>query len=356
MWPLLSLITLMVIVAVGARLLSEGEQRIVTVGVVELVVVVGLYVFVGNSGIVSFGHIGFVAIGAYVSAFLTVPPIQKDFLLPGLPNAVASTAWPTTAALLAAAAAAALVAAAFGIALMRLGGLAAGIGTLAMLIVIYVVISHWESVTGGQTTLVGIPTDTTTTRAVLWAIVALVIAFIFQESRLGRRLRAASEDEIAAKSIGIGIVRERLAAFVLSAAIAGAGGALYGHFLGAISPDAFYFQLTFLTLTMLVVGGMRSLAGAVTGSLVITAVAEMLRRLEGGADLSVVKLAPHPGLREVGLAVVMLVILVYKPMGITGGREIHWPIGRWYPSDVGGNRQHDSRASSPTTSDLTGGA
>ena len=83
----------------------------------------------------------------------------------------------------------------------------------------------------------------------------------------------------------IDIYRQRLIAFTISAFFVGIGGVLYGHFLGVISIDVFFLDTTFLTLAMLVVGGMRSLAGAVVGVLVLSAVIEVLRRLETGIDI-----------------------------------------------------------------------
>jgi branched-chain amino acid transport system permease protein len=330
-WPLASLCILLVAATLLAKGLSEAHQRVATLGLIDLVVVVGLYIFVGNSGILSFGHISFMAIGAYTSALLTLPYAQKSLFLPGIPHYLEHAEWPTIPATLMAAAVAAAFAVLISVPLMRLSGLAAGIATLAILVIVYVVISHWDSVTGGQTTLVGIPTDSTMNVALVWALIAIAVAYLFQESRLGRRLRASDEDEAAAQAVGIPVVRERVAAFVLSAGVVGAGGALYGHFLGAFSPDAFYFQITFLIVTMLVVGGLRSLAGAVAGTSFVTIFAEFLRRVEGGVHVGPISVPARPGLREVGLGVALLLILVLRPTGITGGRELHWPFRRWLP-------------------------
>jgi branched-chain amino acid transport system permease protein len=213
--------------------------------------------------------------------------------------------------------------------LMRLSGLAAGIATLALLVIVYTVISQWTSLTGGLTSFVHIPTDTGLYTALGWALLAMTAVYAFQRSRTGLRLRASREDELAATSVGINVTRERLAAFVASAAIVGVSGALYAHYLGAISSTLFYFQITFLTLAMLVVGGISTLAGAVVGTIVIAAVGEMLSLLEVGPNLGFVSLPAIPGLTEVGLALVMLGCLLLFPRGLTGGREIVWPFGKW---------------------------
>ena len=89
-------------------------------------------------------------------------------------------------------------------------------------------------------------------------------------------LRASRDDDVAAKASGVRTVRERLIAFVLSAAV-GAGGGLYAEFLGSMTVDEFYLEMTFVTLAMLVVGGIGSLSGAVVGVVVVTFVVEFLR-------------------------------------------------------------------------------
>ncbi len=189
-----------------------------------------------------------------------------------------------------------------------------------------VVARNWQQVTHGTSGVAGIPTATTIWGALGWALVAMAVAWLFQQSRVGLRLRASREDEAAARAIGISVARERTFALVLSAFFAGVAGALYGMFIGSFNPDAFFLNITFLMVVMLVIGGMTSLAGAVTGTIVISALSELLRRVEGGLDLGPIELAARPGLRDVGLALLMLVILIFRPAGLTGGREFAWPF------------------------------
>ena len=98
-------------------------------------------------------------------------------------------------------------------------------------------------------------------------MIAIVVAFAYQRSRFGRRLRATREDPQAAEASGIHVHRERLVAFVISGALAGFAGGLLVHELGSITVDQVYLELTFITLAMLVVGGMQSVWGAVVGAL-----------------------------------------------------------------------------------------
>jgi branched-chain amino acid transport system permease protein len=156
-------------------------------------------------------------------------------------------------------------------------------------------------------------------------VAAIVVADLMRRSRLGLELQASREDEPAALAVAIRVGACRAAAFVASAFVVGVGGALFAGAIGSFSPDAFYLGITFMTIAMLVVGGTRSLTGAVTGVLVISVVTELLRRAEQGFDLGVVRFDGRAGLREVGLAIVFLLILIIRPRGLTGGRELRLP-------------------------------
>ena len=149
-------------------------QRRITQGLINLVAVVGLYVFVGNSGVLSFGNVAFMAIGAYVSALLTMPAAAKGVFLPDLPAFLAAAEWPAIGGALAGGAAAALVALVAGFPLMRLSGISASIATFAILVVSYVVLGNWTSVTGGQNSLMGLPIYVGLWTAAGWAVVAIV--------------------------------------------------------------------------------------------------------------------------------------------------------------------------------------
>ena len=101
---------------------------------------------------------------------------------------------------------------------------------------------------------------------------------------------------------------------------------LHAHYIGVLSSSSFYLDVTFITLAMLVIGGMNSLAGAVTGTIVVSVLGELLRVIEAGFDIGTMRLAAPRGLREVGLSFLMLMILLFRPQGITSGREIPWPL------------------------------
>jgi branched-chain amino acid transport system permease protein len=298
-----------------------------------LIVVLGLQIFSGNSGVLSFGHVAFMAIGAYVSALLTIPPDIKKFTYLTMPDWLSYWIFPAELSPLEATLAGAGFAMAFAIItappIVRLAGVQAGIGTLALLVIVYIFNLQTTSITRGTSTQIGVPKTTTFLSVLVWALIFIAVAFAFQQSRRGLRLRASRENERAARSVGVSVPVERAIAWVLSGFVVGVAGALYGHYFPTFSPGDFYFNQGFnivlLSIAMLVVGGMTSVTGAVVGCYFITVVYEVFRRWEvnGLADVK-----PPSGTANFVLAVILLLTLALRPKGITGGREVPWP-GDW---------------------------
>lgn len=323
--PVLLIAILLVITGLAWSFGSGTLQRTVVEMLIRVVLVVGIWIFVGNSGIMSFGHIGFMCLGAYAAAWFTIPPMLKELTLSGLPEIIKAGQlpfWPSAAiaSLLPAA-----VAAILGPVLMRLAGIAASIATFAMLAVINTVYSNWSSVTGGTSSIVGIPVRTNVWMALGFAAAAILIAYVYAISRSGLALRAARDEAIAAQASGVHIERERTIAFVLSAFVCGAAGVLYAHFLGIVTPDAFFLTATFVALSMLVVGGINSLSGAVVGVVVISTIIQLLRWMERGVPVGDATLAIPAGSQEIAIGIVMIVILIFRPAGIMGNRELTLP-------------------------------
>ena len=326
--PLTVLLVVIAGITVLISLLPASQQHAGMVMLVTAVLVVALHTFTGNSGVLSFGHIGFAAIGAYACALLTIPEGIKGTQLPGLPGFLASAELTTVPAVLLAGVAAGVVAAVIGSALMRLTGLAAGIATLSVLVIVYVVIAQWDGLTHGLQSLSGVPANTTLWSSFAWLVAAILVAYRFQRSRVGLELRASREDAIAAEAIGIDVHRRRYFAFVLSGMMAGVGGALYAQMLGALSPETLYFDVTFVTVAMLLIGGMGSLGGAVIGAVFVSAVTEVTRLVEQGVAIGSAEITAPAGSQGLVLAVLMLVVLIVRPRGLTGGRELAWPRRR----------------------------
>jgi len=319
---LLPLVALIAAVVVIAGMLSRSGQRDVTTGLVHMCIVIGLYSFIGVTGVFSFGHVAFVAVGAYVAGVLAIPALRKEALYEGMPAWLAGVELDPVLAVLVGGVAAAALAGLLAPSLSRISGLSAALATFALLVIVQVVARNYEPVTRGTKGMLGVPAETTLETAALWAIAFLVVVYLFQTSRVGLQLRAAREDDVASKAIGVHVGRLRGVALVLSAFLVGIAGGVYGQLLGSFNPDVFYLDLTFLTLAMLVVGGMRSLSGAVIGALALTFLSQVLREIESLLDVT--------GLTQVSFAVLVLLILVLRPSGITGGREVGL-LRRWDP-------------------------
>jgi branched-chain amino acid transport system permease protein len=302
--------------------------RIVTVMFISLILVLGLQLYMGNSGILSFAHIGFMGIGAYTSVIFSMTPAAKAMTNPDMYPFLIPLHLPFLPSLLIGALMAAFIAAVIGYPLMRLSDAAAVITTFALLVIIHVVLVHWDPVSNGPRTVFGVDDYTTLWTSVVFCIITVFAVYLFKESRVGLRLRATRDDAYAAASIGINMVVMRWLAFIASAFIAGVGGALWAHYITFFSPYSFYLNETFLVLAMLVIGGPYSVSGAVVGTLVVTAAREALRAIENYINILQVFPEGFFGFTEVVLAIVLILLLVFRPTGILGSREFRWPLRR----------------------------
>jgi branched-chain amino acid transport system permease protein len=330
-WPAISLsIFLGIVWALTAAFGSDEIQQIVTEMMIRIVVVVGLYIFIGNSGLLSFGHISFMAIGAYAQAWLTccTLPMVKQLYTPGLPSILIENSYPFWVGVAGAALLSGGSALVIGAVLMRLSGIAASIATFALLSITFSIYINWDTVTGGASSISNIPVDVGPGMASGFAIATVCIAFLYATSRYGLMLRASRDDAVAARAVAVNIYLMRLTAFVLSAIFVGIGGALFASFLGTLGVNEFYLATTFLTLAMLIVGGVASLSGAVIGVLFLTSVTEILRHMEAGVTVAGTMFQLPKGFQEVCLGIIMIAILLYRPAGLTNGRELPWPFAR----------------------------
>lgn len=328
-WPVLLLSLLLFVIVFFLEVIINDKiiSRSLNEALIRLVVVIGLFIFIGNSGIISFGHIGFMMIGAYATAWQTMDPMTKDIFVPGLPSYLLKNSHHWFVATVIGGVTAAIVAFISGIAIMRLSGIAASIGTFAVMMAFYSLYMNWTTWTAGQSSLVGIPVTTTPWVGLFFSIVSLIGAFIYTSSRLGAAIRATREDEIAAKAAGINMTLQRVISFTVSAFFVGIAGGLYAHFLGILTVDTFHLPLTFITLSMLVVGGMQSLSGAVIGTLVLSFVIEFLRAFEKGINIGI-ELSLPANSAEIGLGIILLLIIIFRPSGLTKNLDIFWP---WKP-------------------------
>jgi branched-chain amino acid transport system permease protein len=313
---------------VGLVVLAFGlpGERAATIFCVNLCAVLALQAFSGHSGIVSFGHTAFMGVGAYVSAWITMPPAILRTALPNLPGWLGGYELPLAAALFVVALVGAAMAIASGIPIARLNGASAAIATLGFLIIVYSVLAAARDFTRGNQAFYGVPRLTDIWVAIAFACGFVLLARLFRESRTGLCLRAVRDNEPAATASGVSPARTRFLAWVLSGAMAAVAGALYGHMLGAFTPKDFHFDLSFGLIAMLIVGGLRTITGAVGGVAFIMVLQEVLQRFEGGFSLGPVTVPEIFGLPVVGVSLAILAILLLRSDGLFGRHELTWPI------------------------------
>jgi branched-chain amino acid transport system permease protein len=314
-------VVLVVAAALLGTLVSISTQTYFTDTLVKVAIVVALYVFIGNSGVLSFGHISFVALGAWTAGVLTVPPSEKPAIMPNLAGFLQHRHADNVESLLLAALVGGIAAFLVGIPLMRLSGLAAGIATFAVLEITHNLLQYQERIGPGLYAFSSVPETTGLRQAAIGAVVCIVVAFLYARSRFGRLLRATREDDAAARAVGASVYRQRLIAFTVSGFLAGLGGGLYVHLL-PVQVNSVYLDLTFITLAMLVVGGATSLFGAVVGALAVSALDSWLSVAENGTSLFGWHIDLPAGTAEIVVGVLMAAVLILRPSGLTGGREL----------------------------------
>jgi branched-chain amino acid transport system permease protein len=309
-------------------ILGGAWESVSMLFLIAVVAVVGTGIYSGNSGILSFGHVGFMALGAYLSSLFILDKSFKEVSLPELPGILANIHLSPLFGLIAAALVIGVVALPIGLPLSRFTGIAAAIATFALLIVVNSVLIGAQSITHGSQTFYGVPPFTTWALAFGVVIVTLFVARWFRDSDTGLQLRASREDELAARSGGVDVAHARLVAWCVSAVIVAAAGALYAGTVTAFSPKSFYLELTFTYMVMLLFGGWTTVSGAVLGTAVITGITQILQQIQNEGVFG-----SFFGTPQIGLSVAILAILYLRPSGLLGYVEadtrIAKLIGSW---------------------------
>ncbi len=319
-----------IVVVIAVSYLTSGVSAsfsYLTEGALALLVMVlSLQVFIGNSGVLSFGQAAFAMVGGFASGLLTAPVKIKENVLDGLwepLKAVNMGIWPS---LVIAVLVGALFAFVTGLLLMRLSGLAAGIATFALLMVADNVFFNWKLIGPGPQVMPQVPKFAFVDESIVLTVIVIVVVYLFGISRRGRLLRATREDALAARALGASVWHLRVLFFTVSGGIAALSGAMYAHHAGAVTARDFYLGFTFTTLAMLIIGGATSLWGAVVGTILVTAIGQVLLVLEGGVTLGSVEVTLPNGARGLVIAAALVVILIWRPKGVTGGKEFNLPF------------------------------
>jgi branched-chain amino acid transport system permease protein len=295
---------------------GSARELLVKELLINLMLVLGLQVFMGNTGILSFGHLAFAQIAAYAVAICAIPIATKSQQLPDLPFGLGDVHLGTLPATLVGVLVALALGAAVGIAVARAGGLAAAMITLAVLFVVDQVVKNWQELTKGAGGLSGVPILRGTVWLWLAAALAMFVAHWFGETRAGRFAVATREDEIAAPSLGIRMFGARLTAWTVSIAVIGMAGSLRVQTIGSTNPRQYTLDAAVLVLAMLVVGGMRTVTGAVVGTVIITVGNETFRQLGDPQRLDIERFP------DLFLGAALLLVMLLRPGGLQGDVDL----------------------------------
>lgn len=300
--------------------------RIARLCAINIVLALAMNLINGFTGLFSLGQAGFMAIGAYTTALLTIPVAKKQmmFMIAPLVAPLNALNLPFGIALVIGGVIAAGMAFLVGLPCLRLRGDYLAIATLGFSEIIRVLITNAQSLTNGAQGLKSIPGNAT-----LWwcygvAAVMLLLMGLLVSSSYGRALKAVREDEIAAEAMGISLFKHKMLAFMLSAFIAGVGGGLLAAYNGTIGPDMFRVTQTYNVLMIVVMGGMGSISGSVLAAFVVTIGQEWLRVLDGPIRLGPIQTSGIAGMRMVVFSALLLVVILFFRNGLMGTREITW--------------------------------
>jgi len=263
---------------------------------ISIIMAVSLNLITGFTGQFSLGHAGFMAIGAYVCAVVTMQMGSIAGFLLGL---------------FAGAALAAFVGFLIGIPTLRLKGDYLAIATLGLAEIIRVVFLNLE-ITNGAAGLTGIPQFTNWTWMYIFTAGTIIIINNFIHSSMGRACISIREDEIAAESMGINTTKFKILAFTMGAFFAGIAGALYASYFYFIKPDLFGFLKSIDYLVIVVLGGMGSITGSVVAAILLALLTTYLQAF--------------PAIRMILYSVLLVAIMLFRPQGLMGSKELSLAI------------------------------
>ncbi len=286
-----------------------GEFYVGELGAVFIFAIVGvaLMLLVGYTGLISLGHAAFLGIGAYVNSVLLSKGVPFLITLPaaGLFTAVCG--------------------AAIGLPTLRMSGLYLAIATLAFGSIVGTVFQKWTSVTGGfdgfavpTPTIFGIEVDGATgiyyvSLAVLIFVLWLTVNIL--RSPMGRAMVAIRDSEVSAQSMGIHLARYKAMAFALSAGMTGLAGALFAHYVRFLAPDSFDVLLSVQFVTIVFVGGLGSIHGAIFGALFVRLLPQFIAIVRDDLPFHIGRL---PGLEPSLFGLILVLVILFQPGGING--------------------------------------
>jgi len=327
-YTLILLLVLAAFIIIADKLFSSFVLRIFNLCGIYIILALSLNLINGFTGLFSLGHAGFMAVGAYTSALLTMSPASKqmNFFLAPIIAPLANLHLPFIPALIAAGLLAGLAGFLVGAPALRLRDDYLAIATLGFSEIIRVVITNLQSVTNGALGLKGLPRYSTT--YMIWGVAFVSVVFIIAliNSAFGRSCKAVRDNEIAAQAMGINVARVKITSFTIASFMAGIGGAMLGHMLSTIDPRMFTFTLTYNVLLIVVLGGSGSISGSIIAAIVVTISMEALRFLDGPLNFLFFRTQGLPGLRMVVFSILLLLVIIFRQQGLMGNRELSWDM------------------------------
>lgn len=325
---ILIIIAILVFLLVLNLTLDNYKLRIINLCGIYAVLALSMNLVNGFTGLFSLGHAGFMAVGAYTVAILTMPSVMKEmnFYMKPMVPALLNINLPFLFALLMGGVMAAVFGFLIGAPVLKLTDDYLAIATLGFSEIIRIVIINLQTVTNGSLGLKGIPQinndfiagifGVTPSINLFWSWGFAIITVLFLRSLMkgsyGKALKAIREDEIAARAMGINLFKHKVISFTIGSFFAGIGGGLLAASLGTIDPTLFKFVLTFNILLMVVLGGMGNISGTVVAAVVVTIAMEFLRFLDSSINLGFMTTPALPGLRMVVFSLILILVVIFK--------------------------------------------
>ena len=336
---LYTLAALLVVIALLAFLQANSSSYSYQISILErsaiyAVVAVSMNLLTGFTGLFSLGQAGFMAIGAYTVAILTIPVESRAsvYYVSGISPAIANLHCPFWLALIIAGLISAAAAALIGIPVLRLKSDYLAIATLGFSEIIRAVIAapQLDQITNGSYGLKSIPGFPNLFMAFGLCALCILLMVLLINSSYGRVFKALREDEIAAQAMGLNLFRYKELAFVISSFFTGVGGGLLAMFMRSIDSKTFSISLTYDILLIVVLGGIGSVTGSVLGSFLVTAGREWLRFFDNPLTIAGIQ-SPlfRTGFRMVIFSILLMVVVLFYSRGLMGSNEFSWDgLGR----------------------------
>ncbi|MDO5834754.1 MAG: branched-chain amino acid ABC transporter permease [Lachnospiraceae bacterium] len=293
------------------------------------VVAVSMNLVNGFTGLFSLGQAGFMALGAYVTAILTIPVDQRAsvYYISGIHPAIANLHAPILVALILGGLVAAAFAALIGIPVLRLKSDYLAIATLGFAEIIRALISapQLDTITNGSYGLKSIPGFSSLFQVLALTVVCIGLMVLLINSSFGRMFKAVREDEIAAEAMGINLFKTKELSFVISSFFAGVSGGMLAMFMRSIDSKTFQVSLTYDILLIVVIGGIGSVTGSVLGAFLVTAGRELLRFFDEPLYIGSINIPLfRPGFRMVIFSILLMVVVLFYSRGLMGTSEFSW--------------------------------